>query len=206
MSNFRNRVSKLLALGLPAAFSVLIASCSNIPEQSILAQYTPGINSPSGNTTPSPGTTNSLPSLSTLDQEFMTKVAQSDMTVIKTSKLALQKSEIPPAVRDFARRMIQKHTDSSKQLMQIAKVKGFKLPENIDSENQFLLNQLMQVPSENFNRAYMNTQVQAHRNTYNELQKYLQQGQDPNLKAFASKMSPVVAENLKEAKKIAVRL
>jgi putative membrane protein len=205
MSTFCNRFSKLAALCFSTTLGLSIVSCSNIPEQFILAQNTPAINSPSGNTTLSPGTTNFLPSLSPIDQEFMTKVAQSDMTVIGTSKLALQKSKIP-AVRDFARQMIQKHTDSSKQLMQIAKVKGFKLPENIGSENQSLLINLMQVPSENFNRAYMNRQVQAHSKTWGEFQKYLQQGQDPNLKAFASKMSPVVAEHLNMAQKIAERL
>jgi putative membrane protein len=201
-----NHNRKLINIFIPfAAFiGFSIGSCSNVA-QSIRAENTPGINSPSGNTTLPPRTTNSLPSLSPLDQEFMTKVAQSDMTVIEASKLALQKSKTTK-VRDFARQMIQEHTDSSKQLMQIVKVKGFKLPENIGSENQSLLMNLKQVPSENFNRAYMDSQVKAHSKTYDEFQKYLKQGQDSKLKAFARNMSPVVAKHLEMAKNIRQRL
>ncbi|MBD2604311.1 DUF4142 domain-containing protein [Scytonema hofmannii FACHB-248] len=185
---------------LPAFIGFSIGSCSNVA-QSIRAENTPGINSPSGNTTLPPRTTNSLPSLSPLDQKFITKVAQNDMTVIKISNLALQKSKIP-AVRDFARQMIQEYTDSSKQLMQIAKVKGFKLPENISSENPSLLMDLKQLSDDNFNRAYMDSQVQAHSKTYEEFQNYLKQGQDSKLKAFATKMSPVVAKHLQNAQSI----
>jgi putative membrane protein len=191
--------------GILVLFACINVLKFNIHDQFILAENTPGINSPSENSTLFPGTINSLPSLITLDEEFMTKMAQSNMTVIETSKLAFQKSK-NKAVTDFAQQMIREHRNSSKQLMQIVKIKGFKLPENIGSESQCFLMNLKQVPNDNFNRAYMNRQVQAHSKTLVEVQKYQEQGQDPHLKEFASEMSRVVAEDKKMAQKIGARL
>ncbi|MBW4504385.1 MAG: DUF4142 domain-containing protein [Scytonema hyalinum WJT4-NPBG1] len=185
--------------------SVFIGCDFNSPSQPILAQNTLETNSLFGNTTFVAETTNSRPSLSVLDQEFMTKVAQSNMIAIQTSELALQKS-INLSVKQFAQQMIQAHEGSSKQLMRIAKVKGFNLPKDVGSENESFLKTLKQVPSSNFNRAYMQGQVRVHSKTQTELQKYLQQGQDPDLKAFADKILPVVAKHREKAQKIVRQL
>jgi putative membrane protein len=198
MSTSRDRVPKLGVLGFLGAVVLSTVSCSNIPDQPILAQNTPGINSPSGNTTLSPGSTNSVPSLSPLDQEFMTKMAQSNMIVNETSKLALQKSK-NETVKKFAQQMILEYKGSSEQLAKIAKVKGFKIPEKMSSENQSVLTNLKQAPSDKFNRAYIDSQVKAHSKTQGEFNNYRKHGQDTNLKEFESKMSPVVAKHLKMA-------
>ena len=220
-------------IGFPGLAQANFNGSANSSSQSILAQSTPGTStpsggamtpapdttnsspsanpsgtmdsSPSGGTTSAPGTTNSSPSLSALDKEFMTKAAQSDITEIQTSQLALQKSQ-DKTVRAFAQDMIQAHTDSSQQLMQIAKAKGFTLPKDVGPDNRPLLTKLKQISGKNFNRAYMQGQVQAHTKTQAEYQKYLKQGQDPDLQAFASKISPVVAEHLQMAQKDVAKL
>lgn len=50
---------------------------------------------------------------------------------------------------------------------------------------------------------WMDGQVQAHTKTLAEYQKYLKKGQDPQLKAFASQISPIVADHLQMAQKMA---
>ncbi len=187
-------------IGFPGIVQAKFNGFSKSSNQSILAQSTPDTASPSPSVTSAPSTTNSSSSLSTLDKEFMTKAAQSDMTEIRTSKLALQRSQ-DKTVRNFAQKMIRDHTDSTTQLKQIAKRKGFTLPKSIGSDNQALLTKLKNTSSSNFNRAYMEAQVQAHTKTQAEFQKYLQQGQDPDLQAFANKISPIVAEHLQMAQK-----
>jgi len=187
-------------IGFPGIAQAKFNGFSNRSSQSIIAQSTPDTTSPSPGVTSAPDTTNSSSSLSALDKEFMTKAAQSDMTEIQTSKLALQRSQ-DKTVRNFAQEMIHDHTDSTTQLKQIAKRKGFTLPKSIGSDNQALLTKLKNTSSSNFNRAYMQAQVQAHTKTQAEFQKYLQQGQDPDLQAFANKISPIVAEHLQMAQK-----
>lgn len=177
-------------------------SFSDSSSQLIIAQNTPEtMSTPSPGATSTPNTTNSSSSsLSPLDKEFMTKAAQSDNTEVQTSKLALQKSQ-DKTVRSFAEEMIRDHTDSTKQLKQIAQRKGFTLPKGVGSDNQALVSGLKNASGSQFNRAYMQGQVQAHTKTQAEYQKYIQQGKDPDLQAFANKISPIVAEHLQMAQK-----
>jgi putative membrane protein len=161
----------------------------------------PGTISPSPGTTPAPGTTNSGTSLSALDREFMTRAAQSDLTEIQTSQLALQRSK-NKAVRDYAQRMIQDHKNSSKQLTQIAKNKNVTLPKDIGPENKALVTKLTKVSDREFDGAYMQGQVQAHKKTLAEYQNYLKKGQNQELRAFASKIAPLVADHLEMAQKM----
>ncbi|MBW4570507.1 MAG: DUF4142 domain-containing protein [Tolypothrix carrinoi HA7290-LM1] len=179
---------------------------SNTSKQSVIAQMSsPGgtMSAPTRNSSPNsnPSTRNSSPSTTNLDTDFITKAAQSDMTEIQTSKLALQKSR-NKSVRDFAQMMIQHHTESSEELKPIAQSKRVPLPTNMGPENTALLESLKKVNGQKFDQAYMQGQVQAHTKTQAEYQKYLDQGQDPQLRAFATKILPLVAEHREMAQKM----
>ncbi|WP_157703487.1 DUF4142 domain-containing protein, partial [Salmonella enterica] len=128
----------------------------------------------------------------------------SDLTEIQSSQLALRRSKNKD-VRAYAQMMIQHHTQSSNQLKPIAQAKKFTLPKDVGAENKPLLTKLQQVNSRNFDQAYMQGQVQAHTKTQAEYQKYLQQGQDPQLKNFASQIAPVVAQHLQMAQKMTAK-
>ena len=123
------------------------------------------------------------------------------MTEIQTSQLALKKSKTK-AVTDYARQMIQHHTTSSRQLKPIAKSKNVALPKDIGPENKALLTSLQKLNGKNFDEAYIQGQVDAHTRTEAEYQRYLEQGQDQQLKAFASKFSPIVAQHLQMAQRM----
>ncbi|GAX41681.1 outer membrane protein [Tolypothrix sp. NIES-4075] len=203
MQNQRKTIQKIIGgfLGVASASVFIIPGLAqaNTSKQSIIAQTSsPGgtMSAPTTNSSP-----NSNPSTSNLDTEFITKAAQSDMTEIQTSKLALQKSR-NKSVRDFAQQMIKQHTESSRELKPIAMSKKVMLPKDIGPENTALLTSLKKVSGSQFDQAYMQGQVQAHTNTLAEYQKYLDQGQDPQLKAFASKISPLVAQHLQMAQKM----
>ncbi|MBW4564320.1 MAG: DUF4142 domain-containing protein [Mojavia pulchra JT2-VF2] len=161
---------------------------------------TPG----SANPTSTPDSANPNVSPRQLDTEFMTKAAQSDLTEIQTSQLALRRSR-NQSVRNFARRMIEEHTNSTKRLAPIAKAKNFALPKDIGPENKALLTQLTGLYGSNFDQAYMQGQIQAHARTLAEYQRYLQQGRDQQLRAFASQNQPIVADHLQMAQKMTAR-
>ena len=133
--------------------------------------------------------------LNTVDRQFITKAAQSDMTEIKTSQLALKRSQ-NSQVRQFAQEMIQQHTQSSSKLKPIAAQKGVMLPKSLGAENQALYNKLSSLSGSRFDQAYMQGQAQAHAKTQTVYQKELQQGQDPDVKAFANQVLPVVTAHL----------
>ena len=165
-----------------------------------------GMSSPDGMSSPggisSPRTTSPNRSLTATDKQFITKAAQSDQTEIQTSQLALKRSK-NQEVKNFAQRMIQEHTNSTQQLTQIAKKKGFTPPKDVGKENKALLSKLSKLNGTNFDRAYMQGQVQAHTKTLGEYQNYLKQGQDSDLTAFASQVAPIVADHLQMAQTMA---
>jgi putative membrane protein len=144
-----------------------------------------------------PNSSNRNSSLSAVDRQFMMKAAQSDMTEIRTSQLALSRSQ-NPQVRQFAQQMIQHHTQSSSKLKPLAAQKGVTLPKDL-GENQALLTQLTKLSGTQFDQAYLSGQVKAHSKTQALYQKELQQGKDPAVKAFASQMLPVVTAHLRMA-------
>ncbi|XGV97759.1 MAG: DUF4142 domain-containing protein [Leptolyngbya sp. BL-A-14] len=137
-------------------------------------------------------------SLNAVDRQFMAKAAQSDMTEIKTSQLALKRSQ-NPQVRQFAQEMIQQHTQSSSKLKPLAAQKGVALPKSLGTENQALLTQLTKLSGTQFDQAYMSGQTKAHAKTQSVYQNELQQGQDTDVKAFASQVLPVVTAHLRMA-------
>ncbi|MGF1963030.1 MAG: DUF4142 domain-containing protein [Aulosira sp. DedVER01a] len=190
-------------ISLPGLAQANLNSANHTSSQYLLAQSTP---TPSSNdTSPSnPDRTNSDPTLSTLDTEFMAKAAQSDLTEIQTSQLALKKSR-NRAVRNYAQQMVKQHTASSKKLAAIAKAKNFPLPTELNSENQALLTKLQKLSGNSFNQAYMQVQTQAHQKTLAEYQKYQREGQDQDLRGFANEISPLVAQHLQMAQKMTAR-
>lgn len=181
-------------------------STQTTPTQTTPTQTTPTQTTPADTTprTDAPGSTRTGDSLTTLDRQFMLQAAHSDQTEIQTSRLALQKSR-SQAVRSFAQRMIQEHTKSTQQLKQIAQQKGVTLPTDVGAENQPLLSQLKKLSGTAFDQAYMTGQVQAHNKTEQRFKAYLRQGQDPQLKTFASRIEPIVAEHLQMARSMVAR-
>lgn len=151
---------------------------------------------PQGSTQAPPHSTASpqRSSLSAIDRQFIIRAAQSDMTEIRTSRLALQRSQ-NTQVRQYAQHMINQHTQSSNQLKPIAQKKGVTLPKSIGAPNQALYTQLSKLSGSQFDQAYMKGQLAAHTRTEAEYRREVQQGSDPAVKAFASKVLPIVAEH-----------
>ena len=145
-----------------------------------------------------PASMRATSSLNAVDRQFIVKAAQSDMTEIKTSQLALQRSR-DSKIREFAQMMITQHTQSSSKLKPIASQKGVKLPTTLGADNTALLTQLTKLSGVEFDRAYMKGQAQGHSKTQAVYQKELKQGQDPDAQAFASQILPIVQDHLRMA-------
>lgn len=187
------------------ASSLGVASVAALMALPGLAQMMPQAPStPAPRTSPAPNAPGSDRPLTDLDRQFMIRAAQSDQTEIQTSQLALQRSRNQD-VRAFAQHMIQEHTNSSKQLMQIAQQKGVTLPKDVGPDNRPLLTRLSSLSGAAFDRAYMEGQVQAHAKTQAEYQRYLNQGQDPQLRAFANTVLPIVTGHLQMARTMTAR-
>ena len=150
----------------------------------------------------SPAPAPMMPAANPADSAFVTAAAQSDLFEQQTSQLALTRARTP-AVKSFAQMMIDAHTQSTSRLAGIAQAKGIMLPTALDSDQQPMLDSLNGMPTgATFQRSYLRAQVMGHQKTLAVMQNYAANGTDPDLKAFASDMIPVIQRHLAAARRL----
>lgn len=133
-------------------------------------------------------------------QDFVTLAAQSGMVEIETSKLALGKAD-NEKTKQFADKMIKDHTETStelKALIESGKVQAT-LPTGLDRAQNEELDKLAKMNSKDFTKAYDDFQVSAHKDAASLFERYSKEGDNAELKAFASKTLPHLQMHLKMA-------
>jgi putative membrane protein len=132
--------------------------------------------------------------------DFVAKAAASDMFEIESSKLAVKMSA-DPEVKKFARSMIDAHTASTAALKKAITDSGktLPLPTALPTDLQDMLDGLMKADAKDFNKKYAEAQEDGHHAALDLLQRYAQDGDDVNLKAFAAATAPTVQEHLNMA-------
>jgi putative membrane protein len=138
------------------------------------------------------------------DKTFVAKAAQGNLTEIALGKLAAQNAE-DAAVKKFGQRMLDDHGKANKELESIAANK-FTLPKELDEKNQATVTKLGELKGADFDRAYMKHMVMSHKMGSKLYESQQSSGQDPELKAFAAKVLPVVREHLKMAERISAKV
>jgi putative membrane protein len=136
-------------------------------------------------------------------QEFVNKVAISDMFEIQSSRLALAKQP-DKDTKPFAEKMIRDHQKTSnelKSLVNSGKVKA-KLPTSLDSEHQKMLDELKAKSGKEFDSSYDQIQVEAHEDAVALFDAYAKGGDDPELKRWAAKTLPHLKQHLTMAEKL----
>jgi putative membrane protein len=133
---------------------------------------------------------------------FTATAAMSNEFEIETSQMAEQKAT-SPQVKSFARKMIKDHTKAGQQLMSAAKKANVTVPENatLDSSHQQKMSSLQS--SSNFDRDYVQAQLQAHQEAVALFQAYSRSGDNKTLKQFASKTLPTLQTHLRDVEKLA---
>jgi putative membrane protein len=136
-------------------------------------------------------------------QDFVTKVAISDMMEIQSSQLALARQ--PDAdTKPFAEQMVKDHQQTSKELKALVESGKVKvaLPSALDAEHQKKLEDLKAKSGKDFDRAYDQMQVQAHEEAVALFEGYAASGDNPDLKSWAAITLPHLKEHLAMAKKL----
>jgi putative membrane protein len=140
--------------------------------------------------------------LSSTDRQFMTKAAMMDMAEIQTGRLAVSQGA-SESVKQFGQRMIDDHTRTSQQLMQIASAAGFTPPQTLDAKHQAAAAKLARLTGAEFDRAYMKQMVKDHQEAVSLYQRQSTRGTMPDLRAFASATLPALQEHLTMARSMA---
>jgi putative membrane protein len=139
------------------------------------------------------------------DQEFAQKASACGLAEVNLGNLAARTST-NPAVQQFAQRMAQDHMRSNQQLIQIANQQGLKLASTMDKKHQTLMTDLTKATGEQFDRRFVQHQLEDHEQAIKCFEEEAKNGKDPALKQFASNMLPILREHQKMAKGLASKL
>lgn len=149
-----------------------------------------------------PMTQPSQTSISSSDRQFVIEAAQGGMAEVMLGQLAMKRAASND-VKQYAQDMIADHTKANTELMQLATQKGLTVPKKLDAKRQALMTQMSKLSGKSFDQAYMQQAgVKSHAEQEALFRRQAQQGQDPNLKAFAAKTLPTVQGHLQMAREM----
>lgn len=188
----------ILALGAVSAIALLTAGCSKhqdtAPASDAAASAMPDANPTA--TVPTPANEAAAP-------DFVTKAAISDMFEVQSSKVALKRSTNKD-VKAFAQMMIDAHTKTTAELKAAIEESGQSItpPADLDDDHKGKLDDLNKADAKDFDKKYMDAQVDGHQAALDLMARYAKDGDVPAIKAFAEKTGPAVQMHLDKAKTI----
>ncbi len=140
------------------------------------------------------------PAVAPVDQAFVTMAAQDGMAEVQLATLA-QTNARSPRVKAFASEMIKDHSAADDQLMKIAQAKGITPPTDLNDMQNQQKTMLTAEKGAKFDRDYMHGQVADHQAMLQAFQNEAQNGQDPDIKAYAANTVPTLQQHLTQAQK-----
>jgi putative membrane protein len=122
--------------------------------------------------------------------------ASSDLFEIESSRVALQQSR-NPQVRQFAQTMIDHHTRTSAEMMQIAQQAGLNPPPpTMLPPQQAAFDRVRAAGPMEFDAVYKREQIAGHQQALSLHQGYAAQGDLPPFRDFASRTVPIIQQHL----------
>lgn len=134
--------------------------------------------------------------------DFVEDASAKGVAEIEAGKLAIEKGTSAD-VKTFAEQMIKDHTEANKQLADIAAAKKLEVSDNAMLMDKAKAMILELRGAKSFDQAYANNQVLAHEQTIKLFEEEAKNGDDAELKAFATKMLPDLKKHLEHAKAMA---
>jgi putative membrane protein len=187
-------MKKILIVLMAIAIGLFVGCSSQRGNEKAEGAGTTG--NPNNSTMSTPAETSNL---NDADKDFITKAAQGGAEEVDLGQLAQQNGQ-SAAVKSFGERMVNDHKDAGDKLKQIAEKKGITLDDSLSSDAQKEHNDLAKKKGADFDKAYMSLMVKDHQNDVNEFQKEADNGQDPDIKGFASQTLPTLQDHLNQAK------
>jgi putative membrane protein len=137
------------------------------------------------------------------DQQFIQIAAQTDMLEAHAAQMAV-KQAARKGIKDFGVSANLDDTTNYQRLCSIANNLGLPVPKAIDAQGNKVINELTKARSgHQFDQRFARQEVKIDRQAVAAYQHEAQSGQNPALKAFASKQLPTVKLHLYEAQDLA---
>jgi putative membrane protein len=135
------------------------------------------------------------------DRMYFKQITAANVDEIELGKLAVERSS-NELVRGFAEKMITAHSALRKDAAALSGRTGLVVAESMDAMGKVQAALLRNQSDAGFDKAYLAGQVEIHNLSLALLKQTVKHADDLELKAFAAKTIPQIAEHLGEAKAI----
>jgi putative membrane protein len=188
------------ALSMLAALS-LLAACdrgSDAPRSAEAATSPPGVE-PAPGLAPAADVGAELPPAGSA-AGFLERVAIIDQFETQAGQLALQATHNAD-VRRFAQLMVDDHARIGREGLAVATAQQLNAPAagRLDAPRQELLDALRDSRAEDFDKRYIEQQIEAHQNALQLLREFADTGDNPALKDWARRTAPAIENHLQMA-------
>jgi putative membrane protein len=135
----------------------------------------------------------------TSEQDFVNLAAQTDMTEAHLGQMAEEQSS-SQAVKDYAQMLVTDHTNDYKQLCADAEKAGLTVPKGIDEKHNKTIAMFEKLKGGAFDHHYIHEMAVGHEAAIAAYKKEVQEGQNPDIKAYAAQALPTLEKHLNGAK------
>ncbi|HYD79041.1 MAG TPA: DUF4142 domain-containing protein [Paucimonas sp.] len=142
------------------------------------------------------------PSVSASDRNLMRELAYANISEIEAAKVAQSKSK-NDEVLNFARQMIDDHTQALDQLQQLAQQKNVQLPTEPNAKHKSMIKKLEAMSGDAFDREYLaKSGVSDHSQARKLVTRAKSRAQDADLKQLATNMESHINHHLQMAREL----
>jgi len=137
--------------------------------------------------------------------KFLAQALQDSLAEIEACELALQKTSNDD-VKAFSQHMIDQHSQMGQEIEKLASKKNAILPKNVSSEQQSTYQELSKLSGKEFDRKFMQHNLEDHQKDIQVFQQQAAQVSDADIKAFAEQGVRLLGEHLKMAQEVERKL
>lgn len=152
---------------------------------------------------------NMAPTVSEADRTFVNNAADGGMFEVRAGEMAVAKGDSTAmgmvmgsdsmSIKSFGQMMITDHTKANDELKSLADRKNVNVPTSLSSNKQMMLDSLNGASGVAFSRMYAKMMVASHKETVALFEKQSNDGQDTELKTWASQKLPTLKHHLEMA-------
>lgn len=133
------------------------------------------------------------------DTDFAVEAADGGMLEVQLGTYAASNAT-SPEVKKFGQMMVDDHTKANEELTALATQKGISLPAALSDKNQKKYNDLIEEKGAEFDEAYMEFMVEDHEEDIDAFEKEAENGNDADLKNWATGKVATLRHHLDMAK------
>lgn len=135
------------------------------------------------------------------DAEFAVEAADAGMLEVQLGTLAATKAS-SAQVKQYAQMMVDEHSKANEELKSLAQTKNITLPTTLSNESQRIYDNFKDKTGEDFDKEYIDQMVKDHREVIDEFEDESKEGNDPEIKSWASSKLVALQNHLQEAERL----